>query len=1001
MSNKDLLPVSHYIDKLKAREIYHSDIPSELKNKLEIVHAEVEAGVRIFTKRGYDVIRNRFFVQQTTKCRDYDNEICERNSFSFFESFSAYYEYLKGDIYTESNYYQYQFCKEDIEKYGIRVKRISQKATSDYNLYQLSQIYDNKEKQERAQTEAKKKKLIKWKKKFCACTNIDELDAIVEAFEEKDLYGLEYMLSSFALVDPKQNIPIIIRFLTSKNANRYKRLLTMLCALYGDKSVLNCFDKSNRKIKSEISEVLESLENGDLVRKERRYYDAKSGFYVVIKKISGINDSPIMPEKGSITIYYNDFDSFVKALNNDLSYCDLSDAPISKIKVSKYTMNDKTILPYLSLKSPVYSITKRYDYESDSFIVKESWRASETSPVSKSRTHKFSYFGEVVAFLDGDLSNADLSMCDGLDNMIDFEGIDLTGALLRGTIKKRIGVPFEDDAAQIAAPVELLPADIAETVNNNSEIDSHKRQQDDSLSYTRIHYISDLHLDHRIAHANCLTNEDVKNVIKKSAIDISGKLYSRDTLIIVGDIAGNFEYFKIFIKMLRGSTKANIVLVLGNHDLWGFENKKLSEIISEYKGMLSEEKIVLLQNNIVYLENGGNIVKEITTGELDSSEAPYIRKKLSKASAIIFGGIGFAGLNADFNADNGIYRGAVSREEEIEESIKFEALYTKVRNILPDKELIVATHMPLSDWSRDIECHSGYVYLHGHTHKNEFLDNDIFRIYADNQTGYRRKTDIIKHFYIEGNFDPFCDYSDGIYEISREDYVDFYRGKKIRMTFMRSYDQLYMLKRDGYYCFLLRSVKGQLSILNGGSAKNISSKSIENCYEKMANIIARIKEPLDKFTAFQKQISDFIKEIGGVGRIHGAIIDIDFYNHVYVNPEDLKITSYFALDIVDKLVYGSLKDLLSAQRPDMLPVYKKYLLENASMSLVLSQGSSGLSEATPYYSTDIYQVSNLLKKMQRLYNNILTAWPEDTNFDNDAIMPGKKYREALIQDFKS
>ena len=51
-----------------------------------------------------------------------------------------------------------------------------------------------------------------------------------------------------------------------------------------------------------------------------------------------------------------------------------------------------------------------------------------------------------------------------------------------------------------------------------------------------------------------------------------------------------------------------------------------------------------------------------------------------------------------------------------------------MRNYLPDREVIVATHMPLNDWSHDVEYHGGYVYLSGHTHRNEFYDDGIKRL---------------------------------------------------------------------------------------------------------------------------------------------------------------------------------------------------------------------------------------------------------------------------------
>ena len=66
---------------------------------------------------------------------------------------------------------------------------------------------------------------------------------------------------------------------------------------------------------------------------------------------------------------------------------------------------------------------------------------------------------------------------------------------------------------------------------------------------------------------------------------------------------------------------------------------------------------------------------------------------------IILGGVGFAGLNTEFNATNGIYRSTITREEEIVRSHRFVAIYKKFLACAADKQVIVLTHMPMSDWT--------------------------------------------------------------------------------------------------------------------------------------------------------------------------------------------------------------------------------------------------------------------------------------------------------------
>lgn len=153
----------------------------------------------------------------------------------------------------------------------------------------------------------------------------------------------------------------------------------------------------------------------------------------------------------------------------------------------------------------------------------------------------------------------------------------------------------------------------------------------------------------------------------------------------------------------------------------------------------------------------------------------------------------------------------------------------------------------------------------------------------------------------------------------------------------------------------------------------------------MESIVKSLKEPLDRFTAIQKQLADLIKNIGGTGRIHGTIIDIDFYNHIYVNPNDLKITAYFAESMVEKIVYGSIQGLLTERRPDMLSAFNKYLSAYSNDALVVQEKFNSDFSSCRYTSTDIYSASRIINKIQRLQSNILTIWPDDDqNYTGDS-----------------
>ena len=140
-------------------------------------------------------------------------------------------------------------------------------------------------------------------------------------------------------------------------------------------------------------------------------------------------------------------------------------------------------------------------------------------------------------------------------------------------------------------------------------------------------------------------------------------------------------------------------------------------------------------------------------------------------------------------------------------------------------------------------------------------------------------------------------------------------------------------------------------------------------------MIATIKTPMDKYTAFQEKIAGVIQKIGGDGRIHGCIIDINFFNHAYVNPIDLTVTGYWASDIFQKVTYPDIPSLLKGQCPQLYTNYQKLIEGKRTNPLMPKQTELALLPQL-YIDTDIYKTSREISKMQRLHSRILTTWNE-------------------------
>ena len=176
-------------------------------------------------------------------------------------------------------------------------------------------------------------------------------------------------------------------------------------------------------------------------------------------------------------------------------------------------------------------------------------------------------------------------------------------------------------------------------------------------------------------------------------------------------------------------------------------------------------------------------------------------------------------------------------------------------------------------------------------------------------------------------------------------------------------------------------------MMNGGSKRTLKINDVNYYYENMDVVIESLKNPFDIYSKAQRQISNVIKKIGGTGTIHGAIIDINYFNHIYLNPFDFSATPYFATDIIYKRVYPDLGRLLECHCPEYHQKYE-ILLKSGGGDLTLKTNEELLKAPKLYMNTDIYSASREIKKMQKLNSNILTIWPENIG-DNQSKMVEK------------
>lgn len=313
-----------------------------------------------------------------------------------------------------------------------------------------------------------------------------------------------------------------------------------------------------------------------------------------------------------------------------------------------------------------------------------------------------------------------------------------------------------------------------------------------------------------------------------------------------------------------------------------------------------------------------------------------------------------------------------------------------------------------------------------------FYDND-YNWKKAHGTDFEIFKECVEQYKITG-FSP-TDYEDGIHEISFDDYwsYSFVQSglSSERPSFSRS-EKIIMLKNNGFYMFVSMSRKKSLSLMHGGQLKKLE-KPVQYYYDRLPEYGNCVLKSFSAYWNALYSLSDFLRSIrstgekkaltytneaglqlngssvrlddtfgipvrmqkcGFDGRVHGCIVDLDFFNHIFLNPFDGAVVPYHALSTSDKYIYRDVKSLLRAQRPEMIDAYVKKinLLKDNSPLLMpdfLKVQNNLMEKLQPYeienipqnkdgyFCTDeyMYYISGIFKRLQPIYDNhVVTTW---------------------------
>lgn len=577
---------------------------------------------------------------------------------------------------------------------------------------------------------------------------------------------------------------------------------------------------------------------------------------------------------------------------------------------------------------------------------------------------------------------------------------------------------------------ELIESECYDMENKNQFLNCVDLEK---MKKKRFYYISDIHLGHKVIlkfknYKNKPGRTQIFNYIKSLAKNLADYVRRDDYeyLLIAGDTSSKFELSEVFYRELIKNWPAEYIIVVnGNHELLD-PYVDMEDNVKKYRKFFAELGITFLQNALFFADynKGRGKFGYLSENQILKMSFNEIKETIAIYPIVVLGGIGFSGYNKKYNAMNLQYGKTFDDLKEFGEtevlkkdyveSEKFNAIYQKIKKVVPTQRVIILTHTGMENWSND-EYNPHWIYVNGHDHINHLKIDDKATVYADNQIGYKSMGVGLKSFLCDRTYDVFGNYRDGIYKIIKEQYMDYYHGLCIDMTFgSEAEGQIYLLKRNEYNFFLfygykdIRAKTKKLYLLKGGDKCNLeknTKEDIEFYYRNLQLFTTNVCKIMKKYMKYQKSISNNIKQLNGSGKIHGAIIDVDNMYiglslcHLYINPYDGKITPYYAEDKGSRHVYKNFEMMIKnhIECKYVLEEYKKLkkisVKENKRLPKCFIEDSfdANITDEWVQNEDKIYRLSNQILNMQYCVNKkVVRFWKtEILNWNESEKIEGR------------
>ena len=230
-----------------------------------------------------------------------------------------------------------------------------------------------------------------------------------------------------------------------------------------------------------------------------------------------------------------------------------------------------------------------------------------------------------------------------------------------------------------------------------------------------------------------------------------------------------------------------------------------------------------------------------------------------------------------------------------------------------------------------------------------------------------------------------------------------------------------MIKESGFYGFFIINLNTGAKICTGGAIRNISYKTDINYFHHwFIEIVSAYAKAMAPYRKVQEQISDELKTLGFEGTIHGCIIDLNFFNHIMIDPISGKLTFYYSPVMGTMQTYPTFDALVTSisqqldydilhyvegeratSKAELL--HQQKLLSNAYRKLVANNSfitqknlTTIKQERGKVVKIDIknstYTLSRYINQLQRIFTtNILRVW-DDSLIEKIEKKKSKKVR---------